>query len=54
MAALTEKYGTEFSAAPKPIEIIVALTNAQLYPHTRIAYESAGNSDNIMLQQKHR
>ena len=54
MAALTEKYGTEFSAAPEPVEIIVALTNAQLFPHTRIAYKSDGNFDNIMLRQKHR
>jgi len=54
MAAITEKYGTEFNATPQPLEIIIALTNAQLFPHTRIAYESAGNFDNIMLQQKYR
>jgi len=53
MAALTKKYGTKFSADPKPVEIIIALTNAQLFPHTRIAYERAENFDNIKLQQKH-
>jgi len=47
LATLTEKYGTEFNASTKLVKIVKALTNAQLFPHTRMAYESVGNSDNI-------
>jgi len=47
ITTLTEKYGATFSASTELVEIVKVLTNAQLFPHTRMAYETDGNSDNI-------
>jgi hypothetical protein len=38
LAALREKYRTEFPANPAPREIVRAVTNANLWIHTRSAY----------------
>jgi len=40
MASLREKYGTVFSAFPKPKEVVRALINANLWNHTRSAFLS--------------
>jgi len=38
LSSLREKYGTEFSRNPAPKEIVRAVTNANLWVHTRSEY----------------
>jgi hypothetical protein len=42
LASLREKYGVSFCDAPSPKETVRAVANAQLWPHTRSAFLSAG------------
>jgi len=52
MVSLSVKYGIVFSPRPKLAEIVRAVANAHLWPHTRTAYVTDPSSDIIILQQK--
>ena len=48
LASLREKYGVMFCDVSPPKEIVRAVANAQLWPHTRSAFVSASAADMLM------
>jgi hypothetical protein len=52
LASLNEKYDTAFDEHTEFREIVRAVANAYLWPHTHSAFMSTRGSDIIMLRQK--